>query len=273
MKKNNQQNDYNSYFDNDDYQENLYYEDLYEKNEANKSATEETSNPNKIDPNRRNALIVLSLFSVVAITMWVVNFRYNLRNPFEFKGEIPLSASVNNSNSCPSGNCDTNGLTPDNLELKLIDTDGDGISDWDELFIYGTSPYLEDTDGDGLSDYDEIFVFKTNPLCPEGSDCSGSLTQDTSQNTATSGGDMDGFYNLLIGLEGSLIEGSNTGQTNETSQINQGNQSSNTESNQITPTYLRELLLESGFAKESLDQISDEDILSVYQEVLNKNNF
>ncbi len=44
-----------------------------------------------------------------------------------------------------------------------LDTDGDGISDKDELIIYGTSPLLADTDGDGMSDYEEIFQHSFDP--------------------------------------------------------------------------------------------------------------
>lgn len=44
------------------------------------------------------------------------------------------------------------------------DTDGDGIRDGDEVFIYYTSPLKADTDGDGLTDYDEIFTYKTSPI-------------------------------------------------------------------------------------------------------------
>ena len=39
----------------------------------------------------------------------------------------------------------------------IIDTDGDGLSDQEELFFYYTDPNNSDTDGDGYSDYDEIF--------------------------------------------------------------------------------------------------------------------
>lgn len=38
----------------------------------------------------------------------------------------------------------------------LIDTDGDGISDGDEVFLYGSDPRLLDTDQDGRTDYQEI---------------------------------------------------------------------------------------------------------------------
>lgn len=46
------------------------------------------------------------------------------------------------------------------------DSDGDGISNKDEL-DFGTDPLNIDTDDDGLNDYDEIFVYKTNPLIPD----------------------------------------------------------------------------------------------------------
>ena len=40
--------------------------------------------------------------------------------------------------------------------LKKKDTDGDGLSDYDELYIYHTSPYLADTDGDTIPDGEEV---------------------------------------------------------------------------------------------------------------------
>ncbi len=64
---------------------------------------------------------------------------------------------------------DHDGLT--DIEEKALgtdpnnpDTDGDGISDGDEVKKYKTNPLNPDTDGDGISDYDEIFIYKTNPL-------------------------------------------------------------------------------------------------------------
>ena len=47
------------------------------------------------------------------------------------------------------------------------DSDGDGISDMDEILIYHTDPFNKDTDGDGISDGDEIKTYKTNPLNPD----------------------------------------------------------------------------------------------------------
>lgn len=48
-----------------------------------------------------------------------------------------------------------------------IDSDGDGLSDWEEINVHGTDPFNPDTDGDGLSDGDEVKVFRTDPLNPD----------------------------------------------------------------------------------------------------------
>ncbi len=53
----------------------------------------------------------------------------------------------------------TNPLNPD--------TDGDGLKDGDEVNIHKTDPLNPDTDGDGLSDGDEVNRYKTNPLDPD----------------------------------------------------------------------------------------------------------
>jgi outer membrane protein OmpA-like peptidoglycan-associated protein/opacity protein-like surface antigen len=47
---------------------------------------------------------------------------------------------------------------------KVADTDGDGLSDGDEVKIYHTNPLRMDTDGDGLSDGDEVLKYHTDPL-------------------------------------------------------------------------------------------------------------
>lgn len=62
--------------------------------------------------------------------------------------------------------------TAQKQELKKLDTDHDALSDYDELFIYRTSPYLEDTDSDGFSDKIEI-ESGNDPNCPKGKSCIG----------------------------------------------------------------------------------------------------
>ncbi|MFC1702876.1 hypothetical protein ACFLZO_00225, partial [Patescibacteria group bacterium] len=55
-------------------------------------------------------------------------------------------------------------------KLKEQDTDFDGISDFDELYVFRTSPFLEDSDSDGIGDGDEI-TNQTDPNCPRGKTC------------------------------------------------------------------------------------------------------
>ena len=47
------------------------------------------------------------------------------------------------------------------------DTDGDGLLDGQEVFLYGTAPLEEDTDGDGLTDYAEVWLHFTDPTNPD----------------------------------------------------------------------------------------------------------
>jgi len=49
------------------------------------------------------------------------------------------------------------------LKKHSADRDHDGLSDWEETHIYGTDPDDPDTDGDGVSDGDEVFLGR-NPL-------------------------------------------------------------------------------------------------------------
>jgi outer membrane protein OmpA-like peptidoglycan-associated protein len=44
-----------------------------------------------------------------------------------------------------------------------VDSDGDGLSDRQEMLIYFTNPVMADSDGDGLNDREEIEIYGTNP--------------------------------------------------------------------------------------------------------------
>jgi hypothetical protein len=55
------------------------------------------------------------------------------------------------------------GLDPNNPLDALEDPDGDGLTNLEEYQL-GTDPHNADTDGDGLSDGDEIHIYHTNPL-------------------------------------------------------------------------------------------------------------
>ncbi|NQD80549.1 hypothetical protein HP436_10205, partial [Pseudomonas sp. CrR14] len=80
-----------------------------------------------------------------------------------YSGFDPLTAEPGVAAADP----DEDGLS--NLEEQQAgsdphsaDSDGDGLSDYDEVNQYGTDPMADDSDGDGLSDTDEV-VRGTNP--------------------------------------------------------------------------------------------------------------
>ncbi len=58
------------------------------------------------------------------------------------------------------GLCDTNN---NGIDDGAEDTDNDGLTNLQE-FQYKTNPKCADTDGDSLTDYEEIFVYGSNPL-------------------------------------------------------------------------------------------------------------
>jgi hypothetical protein len=67
-----------------------------------------------------------------------------------------------------NGDPDDDGLTNEfeywyYADPNLADTDGDGLNDFDEVFVYYTYPDSTDTDWDGLDDYAEIFTYGTDP--------------------------------------------------------------------------------------------------------------
>lgn len=114
---------------------------------------------------------------------------------------------------------------------KITDTDTDGLSDWDELQTYGTSPYLADSDSDGASDSEELKA-STDPNCPKGKTCGTSDLPDSAALPA-------------------------------------GASSENAEDfNSLTPDEIRALLKQGGATDEQLQGLSDEDLRSLVQEVI-----
>ncbi len=127
---------------------------------------------------------------------------------------------------------------------KKLDTDNDGINDYDELNVYGTSPYLSDTDGDGLLDGAEISS-GGDPLCATGKTC-GNTANKVSIPTPDVGpapvAPTD--VNSVAGLKESLLKASLTD--------------------------IKTMLLQSGVTQAQLDVMTDEEIKTTYENVVNQ---
>lgn len=73
---------------------------------------------------------------------------------------------VEQENESVINNNDGVGDQPDSeiINPNTVDSDGDGLTDYDEVNVYNTNPNLIDTDFDGLTDYEEVVANKTDPL-------------------------------------------------------------------------------------------------------------
>lgn len=196
-------------------------------------STEKSSSSDDFFSNKKqeNKKIIIIAFSIISIFFVFIGFKQlsqGINSPFA------IFTEKNSSDD----SAENEALII--YRLQNIDTDGDGLSDYDEIYIYGTSPYLVDTDSDGISDYDEV-MRGTDPLCPEGQDCYNSdyfvfePEQDLIQEDEES---LD------------LIEGIISGKTDI--------------------AILRELLLNNGFNESDLNEISDEDLQEAYFEAVSE---
>jgi hypothetical protein len=75
------------------------------------------------------------------------------------------------------------------------DTDDDGLTDFDEIAVHHTRHDLADTDGDGLGDFDEITRYGTNPLAADsdGDSLSDSLEIASGTDPLNADTDRDGL--------------------------------------------------------------------------------
>ncbi len=114
-------------------------------------------------------------------------------------------------------------------EMRTLDSDSDGLNDFDEEYAFSTSAYLADTDSDGTDDKTEIETGE-DPKCAKGMVCE--------QTRATTN-------------------------VNAVASVSQPLTSLNTDD----PAVLRDQLQQLGISKAVLDSVSDEDLLAVYSSV------
>jgi len=109
--------------------------------------------PRTFSKEEKVALILLIVAGIGGLFFGMKYMGKNLEAPFVFSydGERVLSSTEQEQQ--------------DVLDMKNRDTDGDGLSDYDEIYVYKTSAYLSDSDSDGRDDGSEI-VAGEDPNCP-----------------------------------------------------------------------------------------------------------
>ena len=171
----------------------------------------------------RTGIIVLACAGVLALIFGAWNLGHNIKKPFLLK---PGQASQNTS---------SNNLF---FELQSKDTDKDGLSDYDELYVYETSPYLEDSDSDGRLDGEEVSG-GSDPNCPEGKEC-GTEIKTTAE---------------AIGFD--VPTAADTSQDFGDIDVNQ-----------LMIDDIKQILEASGIGKDVLDQIDDATLMDIYYKTL-----
>lgn len=127
------------------------------------------------------------------------------------------------------------------LNLRFQDTDKDGINDYDELYFYNTSAYLEDTDSDGINDKEEIAAGE-DPTCPKGQSC---------------------FDASPLGLPSAESPGMKTTLPEAPPEELTKNPFEN-----LTAEKVREMLKNAGLKDELLQGISDEELKKMMEETM-----
>jgi hypothetical protein len=140
-------------------------------------------------------------------------------------------------------------------ESKTKDTDGDGLVDYDELYVYKTSPYISDSDSDGYSDREEVFS-NNDPNCPIGESCG--LVAST-EDVADTGVASANALIAGIGADGAVDAGSVEFDSPEAVEAF---------FKQATLDEIRSALIEAGMTQEELDTIDDETLEAFFNGAL-----
>lgn len=197
---------------------------------------------------------LLLIFGLLVVGLGFLQMRSNIYSPL-----LQQQASTVQQRITRSAGLD------ETIRLQQIDTDQDGLSDFEEFEFYQTSPYLPDTDSDGVTDRDEITA-GTDPLCPEGGTCeSGAGTGRTSSTPVTSPiAEAPTASDLLLGA----IE-----DTRKDEQVQEISEEELAQINLIAsdPEALRAILLSTGqVTEEQLAQFDDETLLRLSAQVLSR---
>jgi hypothetical protein len=186
---------------------------------------------------QRLSVGVLAVCGLVAVLLGAVQVRRLLISPFTAPVEDLIKADEMRGQD----------QAEIEREQQRTDTDGDGISDWHELNVFKTSPYIRDSDSDGEPDNIEI-AKGTDPNCPKGEVCVSVLSAG---DLATSTG--------RISLPGTSSDGAFA-----FPQAGVGGSSPVIPDRD--PEAIRAFLRARGSSEAELSMFSDEDILRAYDE-------
>ncbi|MFH0804572.1 MAG: hypothetical protein V1916_00050 [Patescibacteria group bacterium] len=184
---------------------------------------------------KRKVFLFLIVLAVVVVPLSFWQLQHQLKDSLK----LPAARLAENANAIARATNTNAAAVAPLTDLKGKDTDKDGLSDYDELYVRRTSPYLADSDSDGTSDQQEIDS-ATDPNCPKDQNC-GRIEPDTNANTNASAG-----------------TNAAAGNTN-TQTVDVAN---------LQPADLRQIMVDAGAPVDQVDKISDADLLQTYRDLL-----
>jgi len=207
---------------------------------------------------QKTGIAVLILFGGSAMVLWAAQFKNNLQinKPLTAEEQSALDARKNNSQT-----------QAETSILQQKDTDQDGLNDYEELYVYNTSPYLEDTDSDGVLDKKEVDQ-GTDPNCPSGQTCQQNTVASDSSAAISEQGAAQSASEAPVSANNS---GNNSNVPSSAANTTDAQAEAEVQkilSGQVDAATLRALLEQAGMSADTLNKISDEQLMKVYEETL-----
>jgi len=200
------------------------------------------------------AIILFTLIGASALVLGVMGTGQSIFNPLK----VDLSATQRFSEAVNGGNTNA-----DIEALKNKDTDGDGLSDYDEIYIYHTSPYIKDSDSDGIPDGTEV-KNGTDPNCPQGQDCGTPAPVNApSSDTASGQGPSDAA--TLNDMMNAYTSGADGG-TNAPALAPDTNTGTIPTADVTDAAQIRALLKEQGLTDDVLNSLDDQTLVQMYND-------
>ena len=213
-------------------------------------------------------VILFVAVGVSAIYLGVKQYSEKVNAPF-----APDTAAVAAMESDLSAS-----VAPQDDPNSKVDTDGDGLTDYQEVHVYHTSPYLADTDSDGIPDGTEV-KNGTDPNCAQGQVCSNPLPVNsqipsgaadnlnydelTNEMNSVNSDEMD--INTFVNTELNAPD-ANTGAAPPVA----GNAPAVNAPPEPTADQIRAMLIKDGLDQASLSGISDQDLIDLYNQSLSE---
>jgi hypothetical protein len=257
------------------------------------SPKENQNKKSQLDSQKRQNLIVSALV--------FIGFSAMVLGVFQIFGTIssPLSSKEESGDTSQNALVNSDSEYDQLVFLKEKDTDQDGLNDYDELYIYGTSPYVADSDSDNISDKDELDS-GNDPNCPKGETCiittvatepdtdvadtttsttsnlSAAELRDTLKQLGAPANIVDAMDDetLKTVYEETVVETgidpqNLSGETDDLAPTETASQEITVEALQkLDAAQIRQLLLSSGVSEADLSQVDDETLELLYSQAL-----